>query len=286
MKILIQPPRGKGMSVTFPQSVVCVYEVRQRQTQIFNSDCLVKSKRKVALCTKINYNQTIGENMATNNNNINNINNTITTNKHKLKIVPSGQSILLSDSVKEEAKAHKTNHCSQDLPRDWQWMKVDLFDKEWNTSNDARHKINISVCKQSKINHFRALLNSPWTHFRRNLTDAEWSSPHYELVKHTRQALRNAGYRATDIWVSKCYLPGYKQGKGDTVKDLSVIKVNDEKDHRYTAIVIANTHKIMVPLKGDAGYLSSKQRNTGMVATGTAETLLKTSVGVRLDDIL
>ncbi len=220
--------------------------------------------------------------MATNNNNINNI---ITTNKHKLKIVSKEQSLPELDSVKEEKKASKINHCSQDLPADWQWMKLDLFDKETNTG-DARHKINISVCKKHQIKNFRALLNSPWTHFRRNLTEQEWSSPHYELVRHTRQALRNAGYRATDIWVSKCYLPGYKQGKGDTVKDLSVIKVNERQDHRYTIIVVANDHKMIVPLKGDKGYLTERQRKHGVIATGTANTILKTSVGVRLDDVL
>ena len=223
--------------------------------------------------------------MATNNNNINNI---ITTNKHNLKIVPDAQSLPVSDSVKGEAEprvAHKINHCSQDLPADWQWMKLDLFDKE-TRNGEPRHKINIAVCKRQQIKNFRSLLNSPWTHFRRNLTAEEWASPHYELVRQTRQALRNAGYKATAIWASKCYLPGYRNRKGDTVKDLSVIKVNEERDHRYTVIVIANTHKIIVPLKGDAGYLTESQRQHGVIATGTANTILKTSVGVKLDDVL
>tara|TARA_R110000744_G_scaffold90947_7_gene176552 strand:- start:104 stop:769 length:666 start_codon:yes stop_codon:yes gene_type:complete len=221
--------------------------------------------------------------MATNYNNINNI---ITTNKHNIMIVSDEQSIENSDSVKEESKANKINHCSQDLPKDWQWAKLDLFDKEWNTATDARHKINISVCKQSKVSQFRALLNSPWTHFRRNLTKEIWASPHYELVKQTRQEIKNAGYAATKIAVSKCYLPGYKQGKGDTVKNLSVILIQEAQDRRYTVIVIHNTHKIIVPLKGDAGYLSSKQRQTGLIATGTAQTVLKSSAGVMVDDIL
>ena len=220
--------------------------------------------------------------------NINNINNIITTNKHKLKIVPDERSLAESDSVKEEAKpqvARKINHCSQDLPADWQWIKLDMFDKHTNTA-EARHKINLAICKKHQVKNFRALMNSPWTHFRRGLTQAEWCAPHYELVKQTRQQLRNAGYRATDIWVSKCYLPGYRHGKGDTVKDLSVIKVNETREHRYTAIVIANTHKMIVPLNGDAGYLTEKQRQHGVIATGTANTILKTSVGVRLDDVL
>jgi hypothetical protein len=220
--------------------------------------------------------------------NINNINNIITTNKHKLMIVSDTQSLPVSDSVKEEAKpqvAHRINHCSQDLPPDWSWAKLDLFDKQTGTG-DSRHKINLSVCKHSKIHSFRALVNSPWTHFRRNLTAEEWQSPHYELVRQTRQELRNAGYGARAIWASKCYLPGYKQNKGDTVKNLSVIKINEERDHRYTVIVIANTHKIIVPLKGDAGYLTERQRQHGLIATGTANTVLKTSVGVQLDDVL
>lgn len=223
--------------------------------------------------------------MATNNNNINYI---LTTNKNKLMIVPGERSIAESDSVKGEAEpqvVHKINHCSQDLPQDWQWIKLDLFDTETKTG-DSRHRINIAVCKQHQVKNFRALMNSPWSHFRRGLTQSEWCSPHYELVKQTRQELRNAGYRARDIWASKCYLPGYKHGKGDTVRDLSVIKVKEPQDHRYTAIVLANTHRIIVPLKGDKGYLTDKQRRHGIIATGTANTILKTSVGVRLDDVL
>ena len=81
-------------------------------------------------------------------------------------------------------------------------------------------------------------------------------------------------------------MPGYKQGKGDTVKNLSVILIQEAQDRRYTVIVIHNTHKIIVPLKGDAGYLSSKQRQTGLIATGTAQTVLKSSAGVMVDDIL
>ena len=85
--------------------------------------------------------------MATNNNNINNI---ITTNKHKLKIVSKEQSLPELDSVKEESKASKINHCSQDLPADWQWMKLDLFDKETKTGDS---KI-ISMSLESGLNSF------------------------------------------------------------------------------------------------------------------------------------
>ena len=63
--------------------------------------------------------------MVANNNNINNINNIITTNKNKLQIA-SEQSVINFDSVKE-LKADKISHCHQDLPKDWQWAKLDLF---------------------------------------------------------------------------------------------------------------------------------------------------------------
>ena len=221
--------------------------------------------------------------MVANNNNINNI---ITTNKNKLQIA-DGQSVTSFDSVKEEAKptrADRISHCHQDLPRDWQWAKLDLFN---NVNANTEHlRLNVTICKNRQLKRYRALLNTEWPHFKRNLTAEEWATPHYELVKTTRQELKNAGYRARDIRASKCYMPGYRQGKGDTVKRLSVLLVPEPQDHRYTVILIHKETKIIVALKGDAGYLSSNQRKMNQVATGTANTILKTAKGVDIDDVL
>ena len=217
--------------------------------------------------------------MVANNNNINNI---ITTNKNTLQIAGE-QSVIKFDSVKE-LKADKINHCHQDLPKDWQWAKLDLFN---NINKNLEHlRLNVTICKNKQLKKYRALMNTAWPHFRRNLTPEEWASPHYELVKQTRQELKNAGYKATEIRASKCYMPGYKQGKGDTVKRLSVLLVPERQDHKYSAIVIHKEHKIIVPLRGDKGYLSSNQRTMNQVATGTANTILKTSKGVDIDDVL
>jgi len=217
--------------------------------------------------------------MVANNNNINNI---ITTNKNKLQIA-SEQSVINFDSVKE-LKADKISHCHQDLPKDWQWAKLDLF----NNVNDNTEKLrlNVTICKSNQLKPARALLNTEWPHFRRNLTKEEWASPHYELVKQTRQPSKNAGYKATERRASKGYMQGYKNKKGRTLKELSVLLVPEKQDHRYTAIVIHKEHKIMVPLKGDRGYLSSNQRRMNQIATGTANTILKSSVGVHIDDYL
>ena len=217
--------------------------------------------------------------MVANNNNINNI---ITTNKHKLQIADT-QSVIHLDPVKK-TKADKISHCHQDLPKDWQWAKLDLFN---NINDNLEHlRLNMTICKNKQLKKYRALMNTEWPHFKRNLTAEEWASPHYELVKTTRQELKNAGYRVRDIRASKCYMPGYQQGKGDTVKRLSVLLVPEPADHKYTAILIHKENKIMVPLRGDKGYLSSKQRNMNQIATGTANTILKTSKGVDIDDVL
>ncbi|MEK9696197.1 MAG: hypothetical protein VW270_10545 [Candidatus Poseidoniales archaeon] len=218
--------------------------------------------------------------------NNNNINNIITTNKNKLQIAGE-QSVIHLDSVKEEAeptKADKISHCHQDLPKDWQWTKLDLFN---NINDNLEHlRLNITICKNKQLKRYRALMNTEWAHFKRNLTAAEWSSPHYELVKKTRQELKNAGYRVRDIKASKCYMPGYRQGKGDTVKRLSVLLVPETQDHKYSAILIHKEQKILVGLRGDTGYLSSNQRNRNQIATGTANTILKTAKGVDIDDVL
>ena len=218
--------------------------------------------------------------------NNNNINNIITTNKNKLQIA-SEQSVIHFDSVKEKAeptKAEKISHCHQDLPKDWQWTKLDLFNNVNNNSEKLR--LNITICKSNQLKPARALMNTEWPHFRRNLTAAEWSAPHYELVKQTRQELKNAGYKVKDIRASKCYMPGYKNKKGSTLKELSVLLVPEKQTHRYTAILIHKETKIIVPLKGDTGYLSSNQRKMNQIATGTANTILKSSVGVHIDDYL
>ena len=221
--------------------------------------------------------------MVANNNNTNYNNNIITTNKNKLQIA-SEQSVIHFDSVKEESKAQKISHCHQDLPKDWQWTKLDLFNNA--TSNTEKLKLNITICKCNQLKTARALLNTDWPHFRRNLTDDEWSAPHYELVKQTRQELKNAGYRVKDIRASKCYMPGYKNKKGSTLKELSVLLVPEKQDHRYTAILIHKETKIIVALKGDKGYLTANQRRMNQIATGTANTILKSSVGVHIDDYL
>ena len=221
--------------------------------------------------------------MVANNNNINNI---ITTNKNKLRIA-SEQSVIDFDSVKEEAeptKAEKISHCHQDLPKDWQWTKLDLFNNVNHNSDKLR--LNITICKSNQLKPARALMNTEWPHFRRNLTAEEWSAPHYELVKQTRQELKNAGYKVKEIRASKCYMPGYKNKKGSTLKELSVLLVPEKQDHRYTAILIHKETKIIVALRGDRGYLSSNQRRMNQIATGTANTILKSSVGVHIDDYL
>ena len=177
--------------------------------------------------------------MVANNNNINNI---ITTNKNKLQIADT-QSVIHLDSVKK-TKADKISHCHQDLPKDWQWAKLDLFN---NINDNLEHlRLNITICKNKQLKKYRALMNTEWPHFKRNLTAEEWASPHYELVKTPRQELKNAGYKVRDIKASKCYMPGYQQGKGDTVKRLSVLLVPEPADHKYTAILIHKENKIMV----------------------------------------
>lgn len=218
--------------------------------------------------------------------NNNNINNIITTNKNNLQIA-NEQSVIHLDSVKEEAeptRAEKISHCHQDLPKDWQWTKLDLFNNVNN--NTEKLRLNVTICKSNQLKPARALLNTEWAHFRRNLTDDEWSSAHYELVRQTRQELKNAGFRLRDIRASKCYMPGYKNKKGSILKELSVLLVPEKQTHRYTAILIHKETKIIVPLKGDAGYLSSRQRKMNQIATGTANTILKSSVGVHIDDYL
>ncbi len=130
--------------------------------------------------------------MVANNNNINNI---ITTNKNKLQIADT-QSVIHLDSVKK-TKADKISHCHQDLPKDWQWAKLDLFN---NINDNLEHlRLNMTICKNKQLKKYRALMNTEWPHFKRNLTAEEWASPHYELVKRTRQELKNAGYRVRDI---------------------------------------------------------------------------------------
>lgn len=228
--------------------------------------------------------------MATNNNNINNI---ITTNNNNVSIdcaitQSNNNNASLEESLRssfEEIKksgVESGNDATRQnglLPKLWQWVKADLFDNSNN--HKPKHKIALSICKSNEINRFRSLNNSPFASFKRGFVDYK-NDPHYNLVRDLYHELKLQGYKPR---VSKCFLPGYKNRKGSTVKRLSTILVSEAQERRYTLALIHKDQVMWIALRGDVGDLSEKQRANRMVATGKI-TEPAASYGKDIDDVL
>lgn len=217
--------------------------------------------------------------MATNINNINYINN----NKLQINECEAFTNDRGSDQVKGETKSQVLGAVKHRglLPQGWQWIRADLF-----SPRPDQFKLSVSVCKNQAIKRMMASLNSPWWCFRRGLVDSEWANPHYELVRDTRQQLKNAGYRVKDIRASKFYRPGFRHGKGDTLKGMSVLLVPEPQEHRYSALLIHESQQIAIPLRGDANTLTPAQRSVNIIASYYGERLTRERTGIDIGDYL
>jgi len=231
--------------------------------------------------------------MATEVTNNNNINNIITTNNNIVSndcdiTQSNNNNVSLDESLRSSFEEMKESGCESGsnatrqnglLPRLWQWVKVDLFDNSDN--HKPRHKIALSICKSNEINRFRSLNNSPFANFKRGFVDYK-NDPHYNLVRDLYHELKQQGYQPR---VSKCFLPGYKNRKGSTVKRLSTILVSEAQERRYTLALIHKDTVMWIALRGDVGDLSEKQRANRMIATGKI-TEPAASYGKDIDDVL
>ena len=227
------------------------------------------------------YNREIGDNMATNNNNTNN--NIITNNNNVIKdcIEPiQSTNDISSTSFDEEKRSGNIttkNECA--LPANWDWIKVDLFDT--GTILKAHHKASLTICKQGKLNRFKSLNNSPWSHFKRGFKPPISQDKHYQVVRDLRDDLIVEGFTPK---VSKCYESGYQGGKKSTIFGLSTIIVEQPNDGQYAVAVIAEEKVIWVALNG-LGQFSKKQKQAKIVATGRTIKEIK-PYGKRLKDVL
>jgi len=228
--------------------------------------------------------------MVTNNNNINNIittnNNNVSNDCDATQSTNDNRSLeqSLRSSFEEITKSGREGGSDATrqnglLPRLWQWVKADLFDNSDN--HTPRHKIALSICKKNEINRFRSLNNSPFAAFKRGFANYKNDS-HYNLVKDVYHSLKQQGYQPK---VSKCFLPGYKNRKGSTVKGLSTVLVSEDQERRYTVAVIHKETVMWIALRGDAGHLSDRQRAGRVVATGKI-TEPSASYGKNIDDVL
>ena len=163
---------------------------------------------------------------------------------------------------RETAERRNVMVCAeQGLPDNWKFCKADLFDHGSMTSN--KYKISLSICRKGKIQQVRAQLNSPFRHMKRGLGEGLWhNDTHYQAVQDAYKELSDlqANPRA-----SKVYLANKKYGKGDHVVGFSVIlaRHNDQ----FYLFVFYLDHVFKIKLKG-AGYLSAKQKQKNIVATG------------------
>ena len=218
--------------------------------------------------------------MATNINNINYIN----YNKLQINECEAFINENQTPPVKEEeTKSHDTGIIKHRglLPDGWQWIRADLF-----SPAPGQYKLSFSVCINQQIRKMMAGLNSPWFHFRRGLVESEWTGEHYTLVKATRQGLKDAGYRSRDIRASKFYKPGFRGGKGDTLKGMSVLLVPEAQTHRYSAIIVYENQQIAIDLRGDTGRLTPKQRAVHIVASYYGERAARQKIGMDIKDYL
>lgn len=242
--------------------------------------------------------------MSNDNNNVtkkltmsNNILTTLTTNNNNVSIdCAEAQSTNDLDASREslrssfeekrlqvvEGGSSATRQC-EDLPKNWDWIKVDLFDNSKNYQ--ARHKLAVSICKDKQIRRFRSLNNSPFALFKRGIVNYQ-QDPHYVAVRDLYHSLKSEELLPQ---VSKCYRAGYR-GKTPSLVGLSTILVRHSIERRYSAAIVAEVsgkqQVIWVPLSGEAGRLSEAQRRKNIIATGGIYASASPYGSIRLGDVL
>ena len=197
--------------------------------------------------------------------NINNILTTINYNINDCEAINNKSTSSPSiDFVKEEIK----NDRKTALPNSWQFVKCELFDT--GTPLKSRHKVAITVCKNTKLEKFKALCNSPFRHVKRGLDSETWShSTHFENIRKIYGDLREQRvYPTLSINASKCYMTGIKNGKGKHMVGLSVILAQEEAVTSYKVFLFYDKEIYVIQLCGGTKKLTASQRNKNIVATG------------------
>lgn len=218
-----------------------------------------------------------------NNNNKNNKEQRITT---VIDYTPSGNHLLdrLSPSIgakgtevfdlqqplglpdpKEEYKTPVISLAEVDPNLPWDFIKLDLFD---NSKDPVKQKLRLAMqikkTQEDGFLKYNALLNSEFRFMKRGLSDDEWNSDHYQLVKSAYKDFKQEFGNAN---ASKFYKPRSTGLKGVSVSNLSVILSQCAVEGEYACCVIYKDNLWVWKLKGHKGYLTDAQRRAGIIAT-------------------
>jgi hypothetical protein len=154
------------------------------------------------------------------------------------------------------------------IPDHWDYIKIDLFDNsklEDLVKGKTKLKVALNVKKsgQTQWNSFNAGLNSPVRSMKRNLDSVTWNGPHYMTVRENHAELKK---EYQDVRASKFFEKGYK-GKGESVERLSVIVAQHPNEGCYVVNLIVADQQWIWLMRGGSTFLTSAQRETGMIAT-------------------
>lgn len=166
---------------------------------------------------------------------------------------------------KEEYKVPVLSLAEVDPNLPWDFVKLDLFD---NSKDPLKQKLRLAMqikkCQEDGFLKYNALLNTEFRFMKRGLSDDEWNSTHYQLVKDSYKELKEEFGNAT---ASKFYKPRSTGLKGVSVKNLSVITSQCVDEGEYVCCVIYKDSLWIWKLKGHKGYLTEAQRRGGIIAT-------------------
>lgn len=155
-------------------------------------------------------------------------------------------------------------------PRPWRYLKADLFDNANNlelAQNKRKFRVNLAflVEGESEFRRVSAQLNSAFRYALSQLnSDVKEEHEHKECLRELYQKV-NAN---TDFIVraSKCYQKSALQGKGTTLKGLSVVLEPLTAMNEYRLWIIVKTDIYSMTLTGQK--LTPKQRAVNMIASG------------------
>jgi hypothetical protein len=199
--------------------------------------------------------------------NINNILTTINYNINDCEAINNDSTSSPSiDFVKKEVVK---NDNTAVLPINWQFVKCELFDN--GTPLKSKHKVAVTICRNGRLERFKALCNSPFRHLKRGLDSDTWShSTHFENIRKIYGDLREQRvYPTLSINASKCYMHGIKNGKGKHMVGLSVILAQDIDIGNYKLFLFYDKEIFAIQMCGNGTKkLSRPQRSKNIVATG------------------
>ena len=150
------------------------------------------------------------------------------------------------------------------MPRDVEWIKCDLFDNQKNSNGDVKHNFKLSMNvkrKDKNIQTFRANLNSPARHMKRNLQDYWETAKHYQRFQEEYKDWREQH----KVAISKFYSTK-PSGKAHAVAEMSVMLILDQIGAgEYGMFLLIGDWECSCLLKGKD--LTEKQRNSNQIAT-------------------